>query len=626
MDIYEITGYRSGVSREGVNYLQPADSFQNIQDGFIHRQVLQSRKGFTRFGQSGLSDETRVMGIFEWIKTDTTVELIACSKDFLYTFNTSTLAWDQISMAGSAPGGGFNVSVQDGYVSFASYPDQNGNDRVIFCSYGMSDVYYYDGTDVRSFTQDAPDFTNPTEGTLTKAHQVFNFNAKLNFWFPTLGGQDYPQAMIFSADRTTGNGDKFDVSGSGTLYAESSSLFRGAAVLGDTMVAAFRNSLWAVEKTIDTFNPYRIRRIASPLGSDATFSLEQWDDRINMVGKTGIISTDGRQALRADNKIPYFTSDEIEANTFSYTYGGFDRENAQFLWAYVSNDETTGLDSQDKVLVYNYEESSWSIFNARFSCFGSATTGKELTWDQIDETIDPSWERWDSTEDIWDKIGVDDKEYKTLAGDNEGYIWQLNTDRDDDYFAITGISQASSAVVTIGDHTFKVGDLVTISGVEGMTEINNYDADTDTPDDIDPYEVTAIGATTITINVDSTNFTAYTQNGWVSKPIRFYAETVPFNPYRDQGRKCHISHIEILMNTTGSCYLDILLDEENTPFKINVPMIPNNFGGKPRQWITVAINQEAEFFTFVIRKDSVATPLSITSMRIHAQVGGLTSA
>ncbi len=64
MDVYEITGYATGVSEAGVNYLQPSDSFQKIVNGFIYRQVLQSRQGFGYFAPR-LTDETRVFGIFE---------------------------------------------------------------------------------------------------------------------------------------------------------------------------------------------------------------------------------------------------------------------------------------------------------------------------------------------------------------------------------------------------------------------------------------------------------------------------------------------------------------------------------------------------------------------------------
>jgi uncharacterized phage protein (TIGR02218 family) len=68
--------------------------------------------------------------------------------------------------------------------------------------------------------------------------------------------------------------------------------------------------------------------------------------------------------------------------------------------------------------------------------------------------------------------------------------------------SITGITKASSAVVTVGAHTFVVGDVVEFSGVGGMTEINGLTG-----------TITAIGDTTITVNINSSGFTTYTSGG-----------------------------------------------------------------------------------------------------------------
>lgn len=69
-------------------------------------------------------------------------------------------------------------------------------------------------------------------------------------------------------------------------------------------------------------------------------------------------------------------------------------------------------------------------------------------------------------------------------------------------FAITGASQATQAVLTINASTFQVGQFILISGVGGMVELNG-----------NTYQITAVTPTTVTINVDSTGFTAYTAGG-----------------------------------------------------------------------------------------------------------------
>jgi uncharacterized protein (TIGR02217 family) len=71
--------------------------------------------------------------------------------------------------------------------------------------------------------------------------------------------------------------------------------------------------------------------------------------------------------------------------------------------------------------------------------------------------------------------------------------------------SVAGITQAASAVLTVGAHTFAVGESVHIAGVAGMTEINNKRG-----------QITAVGATTITVNINSSAYTAYTSGGTVN--------------------------------------------------------------------------------------------------------------
>lgn len=67
---------------------------------------------------------------------------------------------------------------------------------------------------------------------------------------------------------------------------------------------------------------------------------------------------------------------------------------------------------------------------------------------------------------------------------------------------ITAITKAAQAVVSIASHGRVVGDIVRLAAVTGMTEINGLEG-----------VVMATAAGTITLNIDSTSFTAYTSGG-----------------------------------------------------------------------------------------------------------------
>ena len=645
MDVYEITGYATGISEAGVNYLQPADAFQNIVNGFIYRQVLQSRQGIGYFTPRlnplpvgippTVITSRRVFGIFEHTLPDSTKELLAFDDQFLYKYNTTTGIFDQIPFAGSMVNySGFNISANDLYISGTSYPTATNGARFVFTGEGIqanaagSSVFFYNGTDVRDFTSlvDNPNYQAPALGAFNYASYVVWFNERLNFIVPVIAGIEYNQGVLFSGIRTTsGNGDKFNVAGSGLFQADTYQNITGVTILGQVLALNFDRMAYTLEKTRDAFNPYFGRAVPGVLGTNAKFSAVSWNETVRSLGKTGILGQDGRQNLRVDNKIPYFTANDIDQLLFNLTYGGFDRLNNQFLWAYKISE--TDTDTQNSVLVGNYEENTWSVFDQRFSVFGQSDLGLNLNWDDIEYVApdgDESWAEWDTTTDIWDRIGLGQAVQKTLAGDDLGFIYQLNKDFDDYINAILTITPGTTTVIGIPGSGFIAGDLVTISNVGGMTELNNFD--TDTGEYIkELYTVVSATSTSVTIDVDSSLFSAYTTGGSISKPINFSAETIPFNPYRSQGRRCYVSHVEFLIECNGgSLKVDIFADQEETPFKQNILMQPSSDLAQKAEWLDMTVDQEANFLTFVLKQQSPAVQLRLTSMRIHCQPGGLT--
>lgn len=103
------------------------------------------------------------------------------------------------------------------------------------------------------------------------------------------------------------------------------------------------------------------------------------------------------------------------------------------------------------------------------------------------------------------KVAVGGVEVSTPA------MWSVSTTTGRVTFAanktrgVTGITQAASAVVTVGAHTFVTGESVHFTGVVGMTEINGLRG-----------TITGTGATTITVNINSSAFTAYASGGTVN--------------------------------------------------------------------------------------------------------------
>lgn len=643
MEVFEITAFHEGISDSGVNYLQPKDSYQNLVNGFVYRQVLQSRQGVGYFAPR-LADNSRIFGIFEHTLVSGATELLAIDQNFLYKFNLATGIFDPIPFGGSiALYTGFNISAKDFYISGTSYPFANNTDRFVFCGLGInpvgtaSTIFQYDGTSVTCYTNvaDNPNYIQPLAvgAALQNANFVLWFNGRLNFIAPTISGTTYNQMILFSGIRTaSGNGDNFNVAGSGNFVIDTYQYITGASILGQIMVINLNRSAYTLEKTKDAFNPYFGRAVPGTLGTNAKFSAVSWDDAVISLGKTGILSCDGRQNLRTDDKIPNFTREEIDQTEFNLTYGGFNRLYNQFMWSYKVSEAfsiETGLplDTQNSVLIKNYEEGTWSVYDQRFSVFGQTDVGLNLTWDDIDETAgNESWKTWDTTEEIWDRIGLAEAVQKTLAGDDLGFIYELNQDFDDYFTDISNIVAGATTTLTVSETSILAGDRISIANVEGMTEINNFDQDTSLLTKR-LYNVITATPTSIEIDVDSTLFSAYTPNtGNLSKIIDFKAETIPFNPYREIGRRVYVGYLEFLLEPNGGNLLvDVYADQETAPFIQNVPIVPQNVEQESAEWISMSINQEANFITIVMKQSSPAVQVRLTSLRIHAKPGGLTS-
>lgn len=74
--------------------------------------------------------------------------------------------------------------------------------------------------------------------------------------------------------------------------------------------------------------------------------------------------------------------------------------------------------------------------------------------------------------------------------------------------AITGASKANPGVITAVAHGFSTGDQVYLSGLGGMTELNNR-----------RVTITVLTANTFSIGLNTSAFTAYTSGGTASKPV-----------------------------------------------------------------------------------------------------------
>lgn len=76
----------------------------------------------------------------------------------------------------------------------------------------------------------------------------------------------------------------------------------------------------------------------------------------------------------------------------------------------------------------------------------------------------------------------------------------------DNTYAITGVSKASQAVISLGSYSIQIGESFHVSGVAGMTQINGLRG-----------TVVAKGLGYITLDIDSSAFSTYTSGGVIHR-------------------------------------------------------------------------------------------------------------
>lgn len=130
----------------------------------------------------------------------------------------------------------------------------------------------------------------------------------------------------------------------------------------------------------------------------------------------------------------------------------------------------------------------------------SNTITYTISWTACADTDFSTYKAWASM-----TIGFTPNDALNLVYQGIANSGQIQMNKSTRSAAITGITQASQAVMTAAGHGISAGDQVTLSGVAGMTEVNG-----------NTYDVVSVTTDTLTLDVDSSGFTAYTSGGTVT--------------------------------------------------------------------------------------------------------------
>lgn len=363
--------------------------------------------------------------------------------------------------------------------------------------------------------------------------------------------------------------------------------------------------------TGNDLQPFLWYTINSELPSDSTFSSVSLDRGALDIGAYGIAMTDQQSSTRIDLDIPDSVF-QIQALN-----NGVQRVNAvrdfQNEWIYFSYPiYTSPWKFPTRTFLFNYRDNTWSILYENYTTHGTYRPLLRKSW------LTTGFATWNTWREPWNSGAGSPLYPNIVAGNPQGYVLMQGEGTGEgisgtiqaiaadangntqitsidhcvqigDYLYVNGVLNLLSSTITaitLGATTvittvnfFVIGQSVTISGVVGTTELNG-----------NSYTVIAANGVSITLQVDSTAFTAYvsggvatyTFNGSIGRVISTASanvfvldilvplfnptgylgrgkftrlsqplmQTKAFNPYWDQGRQARLSVQKYLLDIT----------------------------------------------------------------------------
>lgn len=291
----------------------------------------------------------------------------------------------------------------------------------------------------------------------------------------------------------------------------------------DKLIVYFERSTYELVYTFNDALPFLWRKISSDLGASAEFSAIPSSDSCVAIGNTGVHACNGSTVKRIDSKIP----DEIfkflsSSNALKRICGIKDYYDELYYWSIPGQVEDDDNSYPDSILLYNYENDSWSILDDSITAFGYFEQNIETVWQDDYQT----WEDDDST---WDEPFELPNKRQIIAGNQQGFIFRLNNDTNTNA-SVLQISKIDNYDFTVVDNNLAIGDYVkvnnSIAGDDSFDKIYKvYDVDGDT---IQLSE--KIGYLDIPVTLDN-----YNGGATLERISRISMKTSAMNPYISSG-------------------------------------------------------------------------------------------
>jgi hypothetical protein len=349
-------------------------------------------------------------------------------------------------------------------------------------------------------------------------------------------------------DDTPGKGGYIDASTQEAIVT--------AEFLKDRLIVYFESSTWELVYTGDSTLPFRWQQINTELGAESSFSIIPFDKICVGIGNVGIHSCNGVNVERIDEKIPDEVFKIHNGNDGpERVYGVRDYYRELVYWTFP--DAASNPTYPTRVLLWNYQNNTWAIFEDSFTCFGYFQKSSDLTWGTVGNRFG-TWAQWNES---WNSGQSQSQFLDIVGGNQQGFVFIIETDRsfNEQSLSITNMDTPLQEL-TIINHNLVDGDYVVINGAQGITLFQ------EAGEDIVTFKIRVVDSDTIGIDVSSDpqfGWTGtYTGGGTIGRISNLDITSKQWNPGTPVGIQFNFPFLDILLDRTkeGEVSINTYLD------------------------------------------------------------------
>ena len=331
----------------------------------------------------------------------------------------------------------------------------------------------------------------------------------------------------------------------GYIDAPTQEAIISAKRLRDKLIVYFERSTWELLYTGNESAPFRWQQLNDELGCESSFSIIGFDKTVLGVGNVGVHNCNGVNVNRIDEKVPNEVFKIHNDNSGpERVYGIRDFYNELVYWTFPDASEDTTFPT--RVLLYNYENGTWGIFNDSFTCFGNYQRESDITW----ADLGPMYGTWAAWNTPWGSPLFQSATPLIISGNQEGFVFVLDNEKSSNSQSLYITNMTASSTLTIIDHNLYSGDYILIEEGVGITSLNG-----------NVYRVASITDSN-NIVIDGTFIGTYSGGAKATRISNLKIVSKQFNPGTPIGQQFSMPYADFLLDRTslGQVSLDYLID------------------------------------------------------------------